>query len=406
MSGIEAKLSYRPQPGGSYGKGVALNLHRRCFGMYWIAALLLALSVASGEIFAAELLKAGAKLETLTAGKITYRAVVVRSVSARTVMITHAGGMASVKLRDLAPELQAAFGYDPAAESASEQALQNATAARQAQAAAATAARKAAAARVGSKLEQLLQEFGRPAAVNAAVDLRPRFRELELHAKDQGRRPSCAVFAVVSALEYLNAERSGRAEKFSEEYLVWATGKSIQRTGPNLAAIDEDADAGFALTEVVTALRAYGIPLQSSMPNTIGRQRNVAAEPTPEIIAEARNRTQVAILLVPGRDTATQLNNVVQVLNAGIPVAIGCGWPRLTNMRAALLNSQPPIPGYGHAVTLVGYTCETGRIEDATFIFKNSWGAAWGANGYGFATYAYLVKNLNTAVVLEVGGKG
>lgn len=374
--------------------------------MHWVAALLLALSVASGATQAAELLKAGAKLETLTAGKVTYRAVVVRSISPRTVMITHVGGMASVKLRDLTPELQAAFGYDPAAESASELALQKATAARQAQIAAEAAARKAEAARVGSKLERLLQEFGRPVTVKDNVDLRPRFRELELHAKDQGRRPSCAVFAVVSALEYLNAEQTGRAEKFSEEYLVWATGKSIQRTGPNLAEMAEDADAGFALTEVVTALRAYGIPLQSSMPNTIGRQRNVAAEPKPEIIAEARNRTQVAILLVPGRDTATQLNNVVQVLNAGIPVAIGCGWPRLTNMRAALLNSQPPIPGYGHAVTLVGYTCETGRLEDATFIFKNSWGAAWGANGYGFATYAYLVKNLNTAVVLEVGGKG
>ncbi len=379
-----------------------MNSARCRFGLALAAALLLA----PGAVVGAELLKAGAKLETMTAGKVTYREVVVRSVSARTVTITHAGGMASVKLRDLTPELQAALGYDPVAESASEQALQNATAARQAQQAAVAAARKAEAARVGSKLERLLLEFGRPALMRDGVDLRPRFRELELHAKDQGRRPSCAVFAVVSALEYLHAEQTGRAEKFSEEYLVWATGKSINRIGPVAPGSDEDADAGFALTEVVTALRAYGIPLQSSMPNTIGRSRNVTAEPAPEIITEARNRTQVAILLVPGRDTATQLNNVVQTLNAGIPVAIGCGWPRLTNMRAALLNSQSPIPGYGHAVTVVGYTCETGRIEDTTFIFKNSWGAAWGANGYGFATYAYLVKNLNTAVVLEVGGKG
>lgn len=345
----------------------------------------------------------GATLDTLVAGKVTYRGVVVRSVTERTVMITHAGGMASVKLHDLTPELQAAFGYDPAAERASEQAFQEAAAARQARLAAEAAARKAAEARVGSKLERLLQGFGRPAELRSSVDLRPRFRELELHAKDQGRRPSCAVFAIVSALEYLNAEQSGQAEKFSEEYLVWATGRSIQR--PDVAMLGDagQADAGFALTEVVTALRAYGIPLQSSMPNTIGRNRNVTAEPSPEIIAEARNRTRVAILLVPGRDTATQLNNVIQALNAGIPVAIGCGWPRLTNMRAALLNSQPPIPGYGHAVTVVGYTCETGRLEDTTFIFKNSWGADWGANGYGFATFAYLAKNLNTAVVLEVG---
>lgn len=385
---------------------------RSFFALCKTVALFLALGAVGLGAAPAELLKAGATLETLAAGKVTYRTVVVRSISPRTVIITHAGGMASVKLRDLSPEMQAAFGYDPAAESASEQALQKGTEARQAQLAAAAAARQAAAVNagvgVGAKFDRLLRDFGQPAVLQAKVDLRPRFRALELHAKDQGRRPSCAVFAVVSALEYLNAENTGRAEKLSEEYLVWATGKSIHRTGPSAAELAdaEDADAGFALTEVVTALRTYGIPLQSSMPNTIGRTTNVAAEPSPEIIAEARNRTQVAVHLVPGRDASTQLNNMVQALNAGVPVAIGCGWPRFFNMRAAMLNSQDPMPGYGHAVTVVGYTCETGRLEDVTFIFKNSWGVAWGANGYGFATYAYLVKHLNTAVLLEVRAKG
>lgn len=375
------------------------------------AALLLALGAACwwaapGRAQGVEpTLGAGAKLEVLVAGKVTYRAVTVRSVNPRTLMITHAGGMASVKLRDLSPELQQAFGYDPAAESASEQALQQATATRQARQAAATAARKAAEnAEARSKMDRLLQAFGRPATLRPKMDLRPRFQALELYAKNQGRRPSCAVFAVVSTLEYLNAEATGHAEKYSEEYLIWATAKTIHRTGPSAAELanEEDADTGYALTEVMTALRSYGIPLQSSMPNTIGRTTNTTADPTPEIIVEARNRTQVAVHNIPGRDRATQLNNIVQALNLGVPVTIGCAWPRFFNMRAALLNSQQPPPDSGHAVTLVGYTCETGRIEDTTFIFKNSWGANWGANGYGYATYAYLMKHLDTAIVLEL----
>ncbi len=373
-----------------------------------MAALFLALGVAGGWVAAAVPLAAGAKLDALTAGKVTYRAVTVRTVNPRTLMITHAGGMASVKLRDLSPELQQAFGYDPAAESASDEALQKATEARRAQLAAEVAARKAAAqARSRSKIDQLLQDFGQPARVQPKVDLRPRFRELELYAKNQGRRPSCAVFAVVSTLEYLNAEATGHADKYSEEYLIWATAKTIHRVGPSAAELanDEDADTGYALTEVVTALRSYGIPLQSSMPNTIGRTTNTTADPTPVIIAEARAHAQVAVQNIPGRDNATQLNNIVQALNLGVPVAIGCAWPRFYNMRAALLNSQEPPPDSGHAVTLVGYTCETGRIEDTTFIFKNSWGADWGANGYGYATYAYLVKNLGSAVLLEVRAK-
>ena len=55
----------------------------------------------------------GATFENLQAGKTTYRHVEVRSVNARALMISHAGGLASVRLRDLSPELQAAFGYIP-----------------------------------------------------------------------------------------------------------------------------------------------------------------------------------------------------------------------------------------------------------------------------------------------------
>lgn len=346
----------------------------------------------------------GSELDALRVGDTVYRGVRVRSVTARTVMITHTGGMASVRLRDLTPDLQAAFGYDPAAEQASDAALAKAAAARRAAPPPAPVApAKPPAGPVAAKFEHLLGEFGQPAAVRDRVDLRPQFRALELHVKDQGRRPSCSVFAVVSALEFLHAEATGRAEKLSEEYLIWATLRTIRRAGPGAEQLTgDDADAGFALTEVVTALRTYGIPLQSSMPNTIGRTTNQVAEPAPEVIAAARQRTQVAVHVVPGRDNATVLNNAVHALNAGLPVAIGTAWPRFTNMRAALLNSQEPIPGYGHAVTLVGYSNETGRIEDTTFIFKNSWGANWGANGYGFATYAYLNRHLQNAVLLEL----
>ncbi len=345
---------------------------------------------------------AGKSLESLTVGKMVYRDVVIKSVTARTVMFTHRGGLASIKLRELSPEWQERFGYDPAAEQASDDALKRAQAERQARLAAAAQADKAAQARVAaSRFERVLQACGQPATPVAEVDLRPRFRELELHAKNQGRRPSCAIFAVVSAIEYIHAENTGKAEKFSEEYLIWATRKSLQRPFQEETAMTgEDADAGFALTEVVMALRSYGIPPERAMPNTMGRAIDAVAEPAPEVIAAARARTQGSVYQVPGRDNATVLNNVIHALNAGLPVAIGTAWPRFFNMRAALLNSQEP--SYSHAVTLVGYRCPTGRIEDATFIFKNSWGADWGANGYGYATYSYLLKHLHTAILLEL----
>jgi C1A family cysteine protease len=56
----------------------------------------------------------------------------------------------------------------------------------------------------------------------------------------------------------------------------------------------------------------------------------------------------------------------------------------------------------GHAVTVVGYENKTGAIADTVFVFKNSWGIRWGSGGYGYATYAYVLKNLTDAVLLEV----
>lgn len=344
----------------------------------------------------------GSSLAVLEVGEKKYEDVIIKSISTRTVMFTHRGGLASVKLSDLPIPWQRAFGYDPEAERISDIAQQKVRDERVERMKADAARRRLKAQQqTRSKFESALHHFGQPAVLSReGVDFRPRFRELGLYAKDQGRRPSCAVFAVVSALEFIHAENTGEADKFSEEYLIWATSKSINRPIPAASLTGDDADAGFALTEVVTALRSYGIPLNESMPNTIGRRTNRVDVPPVNVIAEARSRTEASVDNVPGRDNATRLNNIVQALNAGLPVTIGTGWPQFHNMRAALLDTQNA--SYSHAVTLVGYRCPTGRLEDTTFIFKNSWGPAWGANGYGFATYAYLVKNLHTAVLLEI----
>ncbi|MFI5356307.1 MAG: C1 family peptidase [Opitutales bacterium] len=347
-------------------------------------------------------LQSGARLDELAVGATVYHDVEIMSVSARSVMFRYRGGMASALLRELSPDLQARFGYDPQAAAASDAALTRAIADREAQQAVAAEARQAAQAeRAKSTFDQVMQTFGQPATLlTDGVDLRSRFRELGLYAKDQGRRPSCAVFAVVSAIEYLNAENTGESEKFSEEYLIWATQRSLQRPAGAAELTGDDADTGFALSEVITALRAYGIPLAGSLPDTRGHGLGSVTEPPPEVIREARTRTQSSVEFVPGRDNATRLNNIVIALDAGLPVPIGTGWPEFHNMRAALLNTQ--VPAYHHAVTLVGYTCPSGRLEDTTFIFKNSWGPAWGANGYGYVTYAYLVKYLEVAILLEI----
>jgi C1A family cysteine protease len=350
----------------------------------------------------------GVSLGTLQVGATTYHHVTLLSVNARTIMIMHSGGMASIRLRDLPPELQSRFGYSPAAESAADKTLQraNEVTARPRQQEPSAPERSADS---GSKFEDLLLRFGQNPELRNETDLRPRFRQLDLGVKDQGRRPSCAVFAVVSALEYQNAELTGQAEQFSEEYLLWAARRILHRGIPSEAdsasgkpdSLD-DADEGFSLADVLLALRTYGIPPQSAMPNAGYSKMTDIPEPSPELVNQARTHRRVFVHQMPGHDTAAQIANVILALNSGMPVVIGLRWPNYRTIRAGFLGEQTPLSSSAHAVTLVGYQDSDEQIESTTFVFKNSYGPAWGEAGYGHVTYRYLQNNLLDAALIEV----
>jgi len=324
--------------------------------------------------------------------------VEVRSISARTVVITHTGGMASLVLRDLPPEWQARFNFDPAAEAEAERAAQG-----KAIAIAAQRAKQQAAKPKLTEVERLFKTFGTTPEIRPEVNLRPGFAAHDLNVKNQGRRPSCAVFAIVSTLEYQNAVLTGHHEKFSEEYLLWAVRKSVKRPHRIVSSASGDnpdyADEGFTLTEVTDALRTYGIAPEDRMPYDFSESNQRKPEPPERLIEMARKHQRLAVVNLPGFDNVTRINNLIQALNAGIPIAIGIPWPALNN---AYLRNQIPTGYSGHAITLVGYTSATGKIEDVVFIFKNSWGPNWGDGGFGRLTSVYLSRCSFEALLLDV----
>lgn len=369
-----------------------------------LAALLLACACGPSVVHAetspqSASLGVGATFPILQVGATTYHDVRVRAVTVRSLVIIHRDGLGSIRLRDLPPDLQKAFGYSPEAEAAADNASVKTPPP--------VLVRKPSAPKrsAPSKFDALLRQFGRPPEIRPDVDLRPRFTELGLYAKNQGRRPSCAVFAVVGALEFQNAELLGHPEKLSEEYLIWASRKILGRDRPAANAATSttpptgDEDEGFAIAQVVAALRTYGIPLEERMPDTLGKKMQDIAEPPPKLIDEARRRCHVAVYPVPQTDL---IANLVQSLNAGVPVVVGMKWPHYAASQAGYLSRQQPMAGYGHAVTLVGYHSATQTLDDVVFLFKNSWGVQWGAAGFGQATTAYLKANLTDAVILEV----
>lgn len=351
----------------------------------------------------------GATFDELHVGKNVYRNVRVREVTVRSILISDTDGIASIPLHELSPELQRAFGYQPAREAFSNARIAVAEKqAEQAERVRRQAVNTAANAATSARFSRLLKSFGQNPGIQPVVDLRPRFRELSLGIKNQGRRPSCAVFAVVSAYEFENAQLLGRSEKLSEDYLIWATCQTLKRAPTLISAEqlaenhdDSERDMGFSYGAVLTSLTVFGIAPESAMPNTYGKFGEIIA-PSPELIRDSAMRRKLTIHVVPGPENDQRLANIIQALNEDIPVPIGLRWPSERTLRNGYLDTQSPVADYRHAVTIVGYACPSGELENTEFIFKNSYGPAWGEAGYGRATFKYLNENLVGAVVFEV----
>lgn len=352
----------------------------------------------------------GESFETVESAGVIYRQATVVATTASTVTIRHADGIAQLPLRHLVPDVQARLGYDPERAEAHERQLEEAVLRQRAEAVQRLRAEQAARLQRRAELaiNRVLERLGTRPRIGTA-DLRSDFNSLNLGAQNQGQRPSCAVFAVIGALEYEYSKTVGRVEKFSEDYLIWATRRisgrqavqgQLARESPTLDAVLDDI--GFTLEEVLSGLRAYGVPTAAEMPNTTDRRMSRIPEPTAEVVENALRQRRIVFGGLPGDTPAARVDNIIHALNEGVPVVAGFAWPlRLESHRGAIQARDRP-SRYAHAVTLVGYTAENADRESVRFIFRNSWGREWGEDGYGSVELGYLQRALYSAIVLQV----
>ncbi|MDX2188128.1 MAG: C1 family peptidase [Opitutaceae bacterium] len=334
----------------------------------------------------------GATVEAITVKGVTYHGVKLRSVSSSGVVMQHSGGLISVGWQDLPATWRVALASLVPKEKVPTPAANPRT-----PAGGASKLANANASRPGSQSEAkgFFALIGEPVQPKESVDLRPRMRELGLWIKNQGPQPSCSVHAVLGAIEYQFAEARGAACRFDEQALIRAT-EDVTKRRRLLEADNPEADAGFTLPEVVLAIRKHGLSVSESW-----LQQQLTRDP--DAAMRAPVGPKVSLHELPGQgDRAQQIADLMHALNAGFPVPVGMAFPSRRAAQNGYLSTQTAEKGSGHAVTLVGYECPSGRIEDTVFIFRNSWGVNWGASGYGRATFEYLRQNLVCAVVLEV----
>jgi len=356
---------------------------------------ILATTLVCGAFLAAPSSRAAdAKAETWVVAGKTFERVRVLEVTAGTVMIAHAGGMVQLDLGKLPPELQARFGYDPEKAAAWRRSAESDMAATED-----LKARQAAEQKRRAQLETMKRNIAQRQAeadpnyveFRPEVDLRPVFIEHSLYLKNQGARPSCSIFAVVSVLEYEYARRFGSTDQLSEEYLIWA----FQRAFPGKPIND-----GYNFGQVIDVLRNAGIARRAALPDSFAAHPK-EADPPPAAVEDAATRREFSIAGFPPGDELL-LARIVAALNTQTPVILGIKWPHHATLeRNNLLRDQAPVAGAAHAVTLVGYTSD-GTPESLVFIYRNSYGPQWGLGGYGLMAGSYLQKNVVTAFCLMV----
>ncbi len=255
-----------------------------------------------------------------------------------------------------------------------------------------TAASRSRAVRPGSAEGPALSERVRASDLPASVDL----REFCSPVEDQGSLGSCTANAGVGVIEYYERKAFGRHVDASRLFLYKATRNLMKAKG----------DTGAYLRTTIGAMALFGVPPESHWPYT-DDEDSFDREPSAFCYAYAQNYQTIKYFRhdPPGRKPETVLKGLKAYLAEGHPAMFG--FSVYSSIEQADRDGRIPFPDRresvegGHAVAAVGYddAMEIGNRSGAgktkgALLIRNSWGAGWGEQGYGWLPYEYVIRGL------------
>lgn len=199
--------------------------------------------------------------------------------------------------------------------------------------------------------------------------------------RNQRARPLCAPFAVAAAHEAARAAiiASSRPEQLAIEPL-WRHCVIAGTAGP----------AGTRLTDVGDALSSGGHPTETAWPYNASLGH--ATEPPPPSAAATRWFAADLIKIPLRHDGLEDL--IEDALALLIPVVIVI--ELTTEFERPQPSGEIAVPtltssvGDYHAVLAVGAATDSTQ-NSRQLLVRNSWGAGWGAGGYGWLPHDYLI---------------
>lgn len=231
------------------------------------------------------------------------------------------------------------------------------------------------------------------ATLATSVDLRPWCSPIE----NQGALGSCTANAGVGLVEYYERRAFGKHIEGSRLFLYKATRNLLKWTG----------DTGAFLRSTMEAMVLFGVPPEQYWPYTTAAPA-FDQEPSAFCYAFAQNYQAINYYRLdpPGTTRAALLASIKAKLAANLPSMFG--FSVYQSYTQANTSGKIPYPYAGekivggHAVVAVGYddamkikNTSPGAAETTgALLIRNSWGTAWGAGGYGWLPYDYVLNGL------------
>jgi hypothetical protein len=229
------------------------------------------------------------------------------------------------------------------------------------------------------------------------VDLGPRFVQWGLPVRAQGNRPTCSVFTIAGAIEYVRSAATGAGICLSVDFLNWGV---RQLTGR--------ADDGGLFSEVWEAYRRFGACAESELPYGTGVDSDFEPAPANRESAAASIDPALRLHWIKEWDVTTglaggQLERIKATLRNGFPVCGGFRWPKRQQWVDGVLAICSPDEVYdGHSVLLCGYRDDPAFAGGGVVLIRNS----GGTSREGALPYAYLSSYMNDAAWIGPVGKG
>ncbi len=217
-------------------------------------------------------------------------------------------------------------------------------------------------------------------------------KAFDIAIKDQGKRPTCASFAAVYAIEVKRAQK-GSTSSLSEQYFYWASKPKCQNK--KCSTRGSWVIAGL---EKSKKSKRQDIPSAASCPYTkVDKKHNQTQIPL------SSSCTNAGLAKVVEYTYLKDSSHIRDEINRNNPVVIAVklspnfyGRNSFVSYTKSLQNGKTDSHASGHALTVVGYVENPKKLRSSEgkycYIVANSWGEGWGQGGHSCISDKWLSK--------------